>query len=152
MARTNKTKKEEAPSIVEAVEGTFREGPPALAEPYRVLSARHSEPYTLPGKSRVLRKVYTTGDIVWSARPLHKLFVNKFERLRKEEAKAEEASKDYIPEKDAKKKRKVVDRGGGRFDVMDLVSGQPLNEEYLSLEDAKYWEETGGLRDAVTVK
>jgi hypothetical protein len=120
-----------------------------LTKPYQLLSGRHYEPITREGSKKIAHKLYTTGDIVWSAQDLEKKFVNKFRRLRDDQVDSIEALRTHEVKKGAKKERRVVDRGNGRYDVIDNNSGQPVNEEYLSLEDAKYWEETGGPPPAI---
>ena len=104
------------------------------------------------GGHRNGKKVYDIGDTVFSDRPLHKIFKNKFQLIEGGETKAppvEVTAAPAVPKVEESKAEETVSRskkssvtykkvkkGKNRYDVVSS-KGKVMNEEYLSKSEAE---------------
>lgn len=130
--------------------------PPPAPDPvpakmkFRLLSGRHSMVVGADERGRTLRKYINCGDIVESDVDMAAEFKGKFVRVQAEE-KAQRVSaaasqlasvlaQKAASEQDASRPApmlRVVDRQGGRYDVIREDTGLPINDKFLSLAEAK---------------
>lgn len=97
------------------------------------------------GGHRQGKKTYEVGDTVYSDRPLHTIFKNKFQLVEGGETKAPPAEvatsvpvgeKEVVRSKKSSVTYKKVKRGKNRYDVVNS-KGKVMNEEFLSKTEAE---------------
>lgn len=130
-------------------------GPPKMK--FQLLSGIHY----VRSKNRTGQVRHTPGDIIEDFRNLELVFPNKFKRLIDEivipdkvKTRATKAAKRAVHEmsdaiRGAKKRLgkkpvlTVVNRGGNQYDVIREDDGKPVNDRFLTLEEAKALESKG---------
>ena len=123
MARTTSKKKDNVKKEVK--------GPKTIK--FRLLKGAHYEiDRTKKIKAgRATRKRYVTGDIIESIEDLSKKFKNKFVRVDDDMNETPQKAKGF----------RTFDRGGDRYDVVNEITGKVINENFLTLEQAKRLEQ-----------
>ena len=127
--------------------------PPEQAKmKFQLISGKHEINVKLdPATGRMQRRRLTTGDIVETEVDLCAVFPNRFKRIMPEEVQKKASSGSanrasvltQTTTAEAAKRGKgptkvrVMNRGGERYDVIREDNGLPLNDKFLSLEDAK---------------
>ena len=103
---------------------------------FRVVKGTHYEiDRTKKSKAgRCSRKRFVSGDVVESYRELDKIFKNKFQRV-------SDDIEETIPVRSG---FRTLNRGGDRYDVLNEKTGTIINEEFLTLEQAKELERAAG--------
>jgi len=119
---------------------------------FQLISGKHEINVKLdPATGRMQRRRLTTGDIVETEVDLCAVFPNRFKRIMPEEVQKKASSgsanrasvlTQTITAEAAKRgkgptKVRMMNRGGERYDVIREDNGLPLNDKFLSLEDAK---------------
>jgi len=139
---------------------------PATAKyKFRLIRGCHSIVLGLDKNGRAIRKRLTTGDILESNEELDLTFANRFERMTPEMERREKlavvARRNPTPKiqqivnkitDDAKAKDhssprlRTVNRGANKYDVIREDTGLPINDKFLSLEEAKMMEQAGNAK------
>jgi len=129
---------------------------------FRLLHGTHSQVIGLGKDNKAIRKEYSTGDVIESDVDLTESFPNRFVRLTPEmeiqEKVAELKRRNPSPKikavvdkiadnakavNRASPRLRVVVRGPDMYDVIREDTGLPINDKFLSLDEAKSMERAG---------